>query len=441
MGRFDLFFQLDKVGRDTADHTAGHFSEGEGMRKQGIIASIINLFTIGGGFLYLRQPYRALVFLLLAMLAPALTVIVVLNLSPAISPGFLPFKTAYSLGTAVLLVILFAALLLPVFAGGRDDAQEGRSIRVVGQLSGALMGVVLLLLMSFVLFQVYVSTERADNFNQRTDQRATIEPGTNRRFAVSLMATHSAGSFDDSEQFPTGDGVLAGRVLLDGEPLPEATFRIIQGYFGHSAWVTTDSQGHYEMSLPIDNYRIEAIEVRDTSALTDTPVHLLTGMEAPFNGESYSSDDLVNGSGIFAQALDGGSDGPDLNFVTGMQLRPTALTDSEGEAARVKWTAVPGATGYFLQLRKLQDNGGYNTLQKQRLDAPEWRYASVLEPSTKEDTATYQVFVIAVDAKGRVLNHSNVEPWQLITPPVGYRFKDSVLSPCDRKRMEGQAAP
>lgn len=135
-----------------------------------------------------------------------------------------------------------------------------------------------------------------------------------------------------------GPGLIVGQVFANNFPASGLKIKLTLNGGISTQWMTTNSEGAYELNLPYGEYRVDGYEIDK-----ETADQVLAGMIdhpqlAPLSGTIFDVRKGLN------------SRGPTFRFVSPIIKRVPKNVYRSGEQVQISWTAYPGAKLYTVQV-------------------------------------------------------------------------------------------
>ena len=193
-----------------------------------------------------------------------------------------------------------------------------------------------------------------------------------------------------------GPGRIAGVAAVNGTPVTGLMLRLYLDPNLMSPWITTDSNGQYQIEVPYGEYKIEGFELDMDSANANLPGKILHPQNA-YSSEVFDVSEAVPGRGL------------NLSFVDAIDLEIPKKNFSSDEEIIISWKSYPGANEYAVVLYDLSD-----TEYPSRGNRVEWSKLPLsLEPTINlteyyslEEGQDYAVYVAALNKEGRLISYS-----------------------------------
>ncbi|BEU02288.1 hypothetical protein OAG1_10880 [Agarivorans sp. OAG1] len=216
--------------------------------------------------------------------------------------------------------------------------------------------------------------------------------------------SYSGGFLDNkSGELSSGQGVIEGEALVNGQPLKGFKLRLALNGSVLSQWAVTDENGIYRVSVPYGEYRIDGYELDYFVANKVLP----NKIEHPENRNSTNQFQVVEGQK---------GSGLKFRFVDPIVKKSDKSQYSKNEKVTLKWEPYPEAAEYTVQVYE-------------KADANSWKSSNLfiwpMRPKvalTELDLSQYEIelkpgyfYAFEVEArnsKGSLLSNTNREHFE-----------------------------
>lgn len=324
------------------------------------------LTGIGGHYLNRRWD-RAILFLFFFIVWP-LAVYAWLYLNPR-GGTFAGFEEAKRIAILALGAGVTLLWLLSLFVTRRDAGRRDRDTVRRWTVSGVLGALLTTTLTTFCLIGTVLlvvdTVERTDLAEPTAKHGSSSVKSGNRFFTNVYFGGGTSGAHDNPEP-PTGDGILKGRITLDGEPAAGVRLSLDLNAEFRARNLVTDESGVFSLALEPGPWWINAVQ---TETWPDRPEG--EHFSLYFEGQPKLVDDTYDRYAHVVKSgyqvkVTGEASEPHLELIIREDLemqwpdwrhekRPAGITDA------VAWQHHPGASRYLVEVSRVTHDGEVTT--------------------------------------------------------------------------------
>ena len=373
---------------------------------------LISAVTLFGGHVLNRRPDRILhVFALLAILG------IVYSLLPSLVMRESEIYRMTEAFHASALLLIGIALLSAALTWRDAKLPAPPALSPISRIAGVVVSVFGFILIGFATL-IFVSSigSRGIKIASEAASWSSFRP-------VSAIANLGGDiRYDELQRAPVGPHPLRGRILMAGQPVAAAQVELkLNGTF-RSETLVTNKQGEFTILLPAGPWSVNQVSVMSWHGAPEDTDLLLFSEHEPLRDSGYYSRMPPDESPVRIEL----PMRADLELPT-FELRPSIAMHwpaaspgnlsepSEAPIANpstdsIRWSPVPGATEYEIQLRSVER--GHGTMQIQtvllrRQSGTDLPLAPLpKQPQASAEPSEYSVLVYAFDADGKLLSQS-----------------------------------
>jgi len=380
---------------------------------------LLSAVTLFGGHVLNRRPDRILqIFGLLVTVGIGYAM-----LSSAVFSGS-EFDKLTNLFAVALSAVIGIALLSAALTWKDAKSPAAPALSASSRIAGAVVSLLGLFVTGFATMFIY------STIGPRTGNSLFFESASD-SIRSGSAATASLGGeirYNELKRAPVGPHPLRGRIVMAGKPVGGIDVELTLNGTFRSERLVTNKQGEFEISLPAGPWTLNEVSVVSWHDATEDPPKLLlmSEYEPPRDSGYYMRSHPAESPVRIELPMRADVKLPTfelhpsitVQWPAGLDFdpsKPSAAPIADVAKDAIRWSSVPGAAEYEIQLHSVereQNSMRTQSLVSRRQSGTELPLAQLTQqPRDSTEPSEYSVRIYAFDGNGKLLSmsHAGIE--------------------------------